>query len=258
MQQDGDMQIFSLAGERAIVTGGGSGLGEAIARCLASAGARVVISGRRENVLRDTCKRLGEKVTYVVHDVTDVSGAERLAEAATEQNGGAATILVNNAGVHQKKLALSENPQEYRELLDTHVVGSMALTRTVASEMLEKGRGSIVFVTSMAALFGIPEVAAYSAAKSAVLGLVRSLAVEWSGRGVRVNAIAPGWIDSAMSRQALDTDPQRKQRILTRTPMGRLGEPDDVGWAAVYLCSEQARFVTGQQLVVDGGASIGF
>jgi len=110
----------------------------------------------------------------------------------------------------------------------------------------------------MVALFGIPEVAAYSAAKSAVLGLVRSLAVEWSGRGVRVNAIAPGWIDSAMSRQALESDSQRKQRILARTPMGRLGEPDDIGWAAVYLCSEQAKFVTGQQLVVDGGASVGF
>ena len=258
MQQDGDMQIFSLARERAIVTGGGSGLGEAVARCLASAGARVVISGRRESVLRDACERLGQRVSYVVHDVTDVSGAERLAEAAAKRNDGAATILVNNAGVHLKKPALAESPQEFRDLLDTHVVGSMALTRTVASTMLEQGRGSIVFVTSMAALFGIPEVAAYSAAKSAVLGLVRSLAVEWSGRGVRVNAIAPGWIDSAMSRQALETDAQRKQRILARTPMGRLGEPDDVGWAAVYLCSEQAKFVTGQQLVVDGGASVGF
>jgi NAD(P)-dependent dehydrogenase (short-subunit alcohol dehydrogenase family) len=258
MKQDSDMQIFSLARERAIVTGGGSGLGEAIARSLASAGARVVISGRRENVLRDACERLGERVSYVVHDVTDVSRSEQLAQAAAKQNGGAATILVNNAGVHLKKPALGESPEECRELLNTHVVGSMALTRTVASGMLEKGRGSIVFVTSMAALFGIPEVVAYSAAKSAVLGLVRSLAVEWSGRGVRVNAIAPGWIDSAMSRRALETDPQRKQRILARTPMGRLGEPDDIGWAAVYLCSERARFVTGQQLVVDGGASIGF
>jgi gluconate 5-dehydrogenase len=110
----------------------------------------------------------------------------------------------------------------------------------------------------MAALFGIPQVAAYTAAKSAVSGLVRSLAVEWSGRGIRVNAVAPGWIETSMSHQALDADPQRRDRVLLRTPMGRLGEPDDVGWAVVYLCSRQARFVTGQQLAVDGGISIGF
>ena len=153
---------------------------------------------------------------------------------------------------------MEETPDEYRSLFDTHVVGAAALARAVAPGMFEQGRGSIVFITSMTALFGIPEVAAYTAAKSALSGLVRALAVEWSGRGVRVNAIAPGWIETPMSHHALDADPQRKDRILRRTPMGRLGEPDDVGWAAVYLCSPQAKFVTGQQLAVDGGVSIGF
>ncbi len=174
------------------------------------------------------------------------------------RTGGGATILVNNAGIHLKKPALEETPDEWQKLLDVHVLGAMALTRAVAPEMLEQGAGSIVFVTSMAALFGVPEVAAYSAAKSATLGLVRALAVEWSGRGVWGNAIAPGWIDTAMSRRALEADPDRKNRILMRTPMARLGEPEDVGWAAVYLCSSQAKFVTGQQLAVDGGVSIGF
>lgn len=252
------MEIFSLARERAIVTGGGSGLGAAIAGCMASAGARVVICGRREAALRETCDRLGERIAYLVHDVTDVSQADRLAATAAEKNGGPATILVNNAGIHLKKPAIEQTPEEYRRLFDTHVLGSMALTRAVAPGMFEQGRGSIVFVTSMASLFGIPEVAAYTAAKSAVSGLVRALAVEWSGRGVRVNAVAPGWIDTAMSQQALDTDAQRKDRILARTPMRRLGEPDDVGWAVVYLCSPQAKFVTGQELAVDGGVSIGF
>jgi NAD(P)-dependent dehydrogenase (short-subunit alcohol dehydrogenase family) len=186
------MEIFSLENERAIVTGGGSGLGEAVARCLTLAGARVVISGRREAVLCETSARLGEQVSYVVHDVTDVSQAGRLTTAAAERNGGPATILINNAGVHLKKPALDETSEEWQALLDVHVLGAMALTRAVASEMLEQDAGSIVFVTSMAALFGVPEVAAYSAAKSATLGLVRALAVEWSGRGVRVNAIAPG------------------------------------------------------------------
>ena len=252
------MDIFSLANENAIVTGGGSGLGAAIAKCLVLAGARVVICGRRSAVLRETCARLGARASYVVHDVTDISQADRLAAEAVERNGGPTTILVNNAGIHLKKPALDETSEEYRHLFDTHVLGSMALARAVAPAMFAQGKGAIVFVTSMASLFGIPEVAAYTAAKSAVSGLVRSLAVEWSGRGVRVNAIAPGWIETAMSHGALEADPQRQDRVLRRTPMGRLGEPDDIGWAVVYLCSPQAKFVTGQQLAVDGGVSIGF
>jgi gluconate 5-dehydrogenase len=201
---------------------------------------------------------LGERASYVVHDVTDTAQADPLVAAATERNGGPATILVNNAGIHIKKPAMDETSEEYGRLFDIHVLGSMALTRAVAPAMFEQGRGSIVFVTSMASLFGIPEVAAYTAAKSAVSGLVRSLAVEWACRGVRVNAVAPGWIETPMSHKALDADPRRKDRILLRTPMGRLGEPDDVGWAVVYLCSPQAKFVTGQELAIDGGASIGF
>lgn len=252
------MGIFSLANDRAIVTGGGSGLGAAVAGCLVAAGAKVVICGRRESVLAETCERLGEGASYVVHDVTDTSAADRLVGAAAERNGGPATILVNNAGIHLKKRAIDTTSEDYRQLMDTHVLGAAALARAVAPGMFEAGGGSVVFVTSMAAMFGIPEVAAYTAAKSAVAGLVRSLAVEWSARGVRVNAVAPGWIETPMSRGALDADPGRKERVLLRTPMGRLGEPADVGWAVVYLCSREAKFVTGQQLAVDGGAGIGF
>jgi gluconate 5-dehydrogenase len=252
------MGIFSLANEKAIVTGGGSGLGAAIARCLVSAGARVVICGRRSETLRETCACLGERASFVVHDVTDTVQAGRLAAAAAERNGGPATILVNNAGIHLKKPALEETPEEYRRLFDTHVLGSMALARAVVPAMFAQGRGAVVFVTSMASVFGIPDVAAYTAAKSALSGLVRALAVEWSSRGVRVNAVAPGWIETPMSHGALEADPQRQDRVLRRTPMGRLGEPDDVGWAVVYLCSPAAKFVTGQQLAVDGGVSIGF
>jgi gluconate 5-dehydrogenase len=177
---------------------------------------------------------------------------------AAQKNGGPATILINNAGIHLRKPALDGTPEDVRKLFDTHVTGALGLARAVAPTMIEQGKGSIVFVTSMAALFGLPEVMAYSAAKSALLGVVRSLAVEWSPHGVRVNAIAPGWIDTPMLHRSLDADPQRKQKILARTPLGRFGEPNDVGWAAVYLCSAQAKFVTGQQLIVDGGVSIGF
>jgi gluconate 5-dehydrogenase len=128
----------------------------------------------------------------------------------------------------------------------------------VGPGMLQRRRGSIVFTASMASLFGIPLVVAYSAAKSAYLGMVRTLATELSPGGVRVNAIAPGWIDSPMLRQALSNDPPRQQKIISRTPMGRFGDADDIGWAAVYLSSPAAKFVTGAVLPVDGGASIGF
>jgi NAD(P)-dependent dehydrogenase (short-subunit alcohol dehydrogenase family) len=124
--------------------------------------------------------------------------------------------------------------------------------------MLRRRHGSVIFIASMASLFGIPGVFAYSAAKSACLDMVRALATEVSPSGVRVNAIAPGWIETEMSRQAMAGDPARKRRILARTPLGRFGEPDDIGTAAVYLCSPAAKFVTGAVLPVDGGVSIGF
>jgi gluconate 5-dehydrogenase len=124
--------------------------------------------------------------------------------------------------------------------------------------MIERKHGVVLFTASMASLFGLPLVMAYAAAKSAYLGMVRTLAVEVSVHGVRVNAIAPGWINSPMTQKSMDGDPARKQRILARTPMGRFGEADEVGWAAVYLCSPAAKFVTGVVLPVDGGVSVGF
>jgi gluconate 5-dehydrogenase len=132
------------------------------------------------------------------------------------------------------------------------------LVAAVLPGMLARGHGHILFTASMASFIGMPLVLAYSAAKSAYLGMVRSLAAEVSGRGVRVNAIAPGWIESPMLRQALAGDTVRTNKILSRTPMGKFGEPDDIGHAAVYLCSPAAKFITGVVLPVDGGASIGF
>jgi gluconate 5-dehydrogenase len=142
--------------------------------------------------------------------------------------------------------------------LQTHVSAAHALSAAALPGMIGRRRGHILFTASMASLIGIPLVVAYSAAKAAYLGMVRSLAVEVAPHGIRVNAIAPGWIDSPMLRQAMANDPARQAKILGRTPMNRFGEADDIGWAAVYLCSPAARFVTGVCLPVDGGASIGF
>jgi NAD(P)-dependent dehydrogenase (short-subunit alcohol dehydrogenase family) len=243
---------FRLDGEIALITGGGTGLGAAMAACMAEAGARVILAGRRQKELAEAAARIGSFASFVEHDVSDLTKAEELIEQCRP------TILVNNAGVHLKKPALQTGDEEFRMVMQTHVAGAFALARAAAPAMIERKSGSILFIASMASIFGIPQVSAYSAAKSALLGLVHTLATEWSPHGVRVNAIAPGWIDSDMSRGALSSDPERARRILQRTPLGRLGEGRDVGLAAVYLCSSAAKFVTGTVLPVDGGVSIGF
>lgn len=248
---------FRVENELALITGGGSGLGLAMARALAAAGARVVITGRREATLREAVESIGSQASYLAHDVTRVSEAKTLVETAASRFGPV-TILINNAGIHLKKAAIDTTEEEFLKVLTTHVLGAHALSRAVAPGMIARRSGSILFIASMASLFGLPQVVAYSAAKSAYLGMVRGMATELSPHGVRVNAIAPGFIETDMSRKALDGDPQRKERILRRTPMARLGEPNDIGMAAVYLCSPAAKFVTGVVLPVDGGASIGF
>ncbi len=252
------MDAFSLKGERVLITGGGTGLGFGMARCFVHAGAAVVLVGRRETELSRAVRELGGRAVYVVHDITRLEVASALVSQSAGQADGPITMLVNNAGIHLKKSAVATAPSEFQQVLQTHVVAAHALTRAVLPGMIERKHGVILFTTSMAALFGVPLVVAYSAAKAAYLGMVRSLAAEVSPHGVRVNAIAPGWIESPMTRQALANDPPRLQKILDRTPMARLGDPEDVGWAAVYLCSPAAKFITGVVLPVDGGASIGF
>lgn len=248
---------FSLKNEIALVTGGATGIGHAIARSFVEAGARVIICGRNEEPLADAVDALGPSASYRVHDVTDFDRADDFI-SGIEKDCGPLGILVNNAGNHLKKPAEHVTPAEFQKILDVHVLAAHALTAAAGRGMLERGRGSVLFIASMASLFGIPAVVAYSAAKSAHLGMVRTLATEWGPRGVRVNAIAPGWIDSAMMREAVDSDPARKAKILGRTPLGVFGKAEDIGNAATYLCSPAAGFVTGVCLPVDGGAAIGF
>lgn len=249
---------FRLDGEVALITGGATGLGFGMACSFVASGAKVVLVGRREEELRKAATALGPAASFVPHDVTKHAEAEQLVEAATRAAGAPPGILINNAGVHLKKSAVETTPEEFLTVLNTHVIGAHALTRAVLPGMLARRHGSVIFIASMASLFGIPKVIAYSAAKSAYVGMVRTLAAEVSGQGVRVNAIAPGWIDSDMMRKALDGDPARRDKILGRTPMNCFGDAADIGWAAVYLCSPAAKFVTGAVLPVDGGASIGF
>jgi NAD(P)-dependent dehydrogenase (short-subunit alcohol dehydrogenase family) len=248
---------FSLKGETALITGGGSGLGLGIARCFVHAGAKVVLVGRREDVVCTAAKDLGTNAEWIAHDILKLDGAAKLVQQAAERIGPI-SILVNNAGIHIKKPAVDLKPEEFQSVLQTHLVAAFSLTQAVLPDMIERRHGNVLFSASMASLIGLPLVSAYSAAKAGHLGLVRSLATEVSQYGVRVNAIAPGWIESQMMRTALNGDPARAAKVLSRTPMNRFGEPDDIGWAATYLCSPAAKFITGIVLPVDGGASIGF
>lgn len=248
---------FGLGGERALITGGATGIGYGIAKEMVAAGAEVVLVGRRESALREAAESLGERAFTATHDVTDVNGAEALIAGVTERFGPI-TILVNNAGNHVKKLADDISMEEFRWVLDTHLTGAFALTRAVIPAMKRARKGSILFTASMATFIGVPQVVAYSAAKAAYGGLVRSLAVELGEYGVRVNAIAPGWIRTPMLEKTVDIDPARRDRVLTRTPMRRFGEVAEIGTAAVFLAGAAASFITGTILPVDGGILIGF
>lgn len=248
---------FRLDGEVALITGGGSGLGLGMARAMHAAGARVVLVGRRAEMVRNAAEELGEGAYWEEADVTAFATTPDLV-ARVHDRVGPVSILCNNAGHNFKKLAVETSVEEFSGMLNTHVLAAHNLTNCVLPAMLAAGHGSILFTASMTSLLGMPGVIAYSAAKSAYVGMVRALSTEVAGQGVRVNAIAPGWIESPMLRKALDGDPTRSARILQRTPMQRFGEAEDIGRAAVYLCSPAAKFVTGVLLPIDGGASQGF
>jgi NAD(P)-dependent dehydrogenase (short-subunit alcohol dehydrogenase family) len=251
------ISAFDLSGQTALITGGGTGLGLGMAKCLIASGAKVVLVGRRKAELEKACTTLGDHGFALSGDVTKLETARSLVDQA-EKLAGPVSILINNAGVHLKKPAAETSDAEFATVLQTHVFGAFALTREAGSRMIQRKAGCILFTASMATLMGIPLIVAYTAAKSAYGGMVRALASEWGPHGVRVNAIAPGWIASDMLDKALSGDAARKAKIVGRTPMARFGEPEDIGWAATYLCSPAAKFVTGVVLPVDGGASIGF
>jgi NAD(P)-dependent dehydrogenase (short-subunit alcohol dehydrogenase family) len=249
--------VFNLTGQTALVTGGGTGLGFGMARCLVASGAKVVLVGRRKEELRKAAVSLGENACPLVGDVTKLESASKIIDEA-EKLAGPVSFLINNAGVHLKKPATETSDAEFAKVIETHVFGAFALTREAGQRMVARKAGSILFTASMVSFMGIPLVVAYSAAKSAYVGIVRTLATEWGAHGVRVNAIAPGWIGSPMLEQALAGDPPRKAKILGRIPSGKFGEADDIGWAAVYLASPAAKYVNGVVLPVDGGAAVGF
>jgi len=241
----------------AIVTGGASGLGFATAKKLVENDIKTIIIGRNENNLAKTSSLLGDLCRYKVFDLQNLKAIPQLVTGIIDEFGQI-DILVNNAGINQKKNFTEVSDEEFEQVIQTNLTSVFVLSREVVKGMLKNKSGVIINISSMAAQYGIPYVIAYTAAKTGIEGMTKAMAVELSPEGIRVNCVAPGFIATNMSAKALDDDPQRKQKVLSRTPMGKLGLPEDVAEAIYYLASDAAKYVTGVVLPVDGGNSIGF
>ncbi len=241
----------------AIITGGASGLGLATAKKFVENSINTIIIGRNEENLAAACKNLGALCNYKVFDLNDLKGIPALVDEIIGEHGQV-DILVNNAGINQKKSFTDVTDEEFQQVILTNLTSVFVLSREVAKAMLPHNSGCIINISSMAAQYGIPYVIAYTASKTGIEGMTKAMAVELSPEGIRVNCVAPGFIETNMSAKALDDDPQRKQKALSRTPMGKLGLPEDIAEAIYYLASDAAKYLTGVVLPVDGGNSIGF
>ncbi|HEX6848211.1 MAG TPA: SDR family oxidoreductase [Chitinophagaceae bacterium] len=241
----------------AIVTGGGSGLGLAIAEKFTRAGIETIIVGRDQEKLKKAKEQLGDLCHAIACDVSDLSAVPGFVRDVLKKFGQI-DILVNNAGINMKKEITDVTDEDFQKVITTNLTAVFVMSREVIKHMQEKKSGCIINISSMAAQYGLPKVIAYSASKTAIDGITRAMAVELGPKGIRVNAIAPGFIYSAMTAKALDSDPERKAKVFNRTPMGHMGQPEDIGAAALYLASDAAKYVTGIVLPVDGGNSIGF
>jgi NAD(P)-dependent dehydrogenase (short-subunit alcohol dehydrogenase family) len=249
--------LVDLSTKVALITGGADGIGFGIARQFLDLGARVVITDLIPEKLTKAKQNLGDYCFIFVNDVTIKTQHEALIEEI-ESTIGTIDILVNNAGRHCKKPSLETTDEEFQAVIDTNLNSVFALTRAVAKRMISRRKGSVINISSMSAIYGLSQVAAYSSSKTGLLGLTRTLASEYSGLGVRFNSIAPGFIESKMFLNIMEKDKQREKRILERTPAGRFGKPEDIARAAAFLASDAADFITGICLPVDGGNSIGF
>lgn len=241
----------------AIVTGGATGLGLAISRKLVAEGIHVVMVGRNEARLKHAKDDLGNLSSFKVFDLQNLEAIPALINDI-HSAFGKIDILVNNAGINMKKPFIEVTDEDFDAVIKTNLSSVFAISREVVKKMLPESAGCVINISSMAAQYGIPKVIAYSAAKTGIEGMTRAMATELSPSGIRINCVAPGFIKTDMSAKALDADPERKHKVFSRTPMGKMGEPDDVADAVYFLCSAGAKYVTGIVMPVDGGNSVGF
>ena len=246
--------LFSLDGQVAVVTGASSGLGRRFARVLHGAGATVVVAARRADRLDELAAELGDRVVVVPADMADDDSVIALAEAA-EAVAGHVDVLVNNAGVGGTTPAELETMERWRSTMAVNLDGLFLLSQQVGLGMIERGHGSIVNIASILGLVGSAPIkqAAYCASKGAVVNLTRELGAQWGRKGVRVNAIAPGWFMSEMTEQDMFGDDSSMEFIRRNAPMGRAGEEHELDGALLFLASNSSTYVTGQTNAVDGG-----
>ena len=246
-----------LQNKVALITGGGTGIGAGIAHMFAREGAQVVVCGRREDPLKKVVDEIDQSGGEAIYCVADISSQEQIREMieTVTMKFGSIDILVNNAGVFIPDDVTSTSEQEWDRVMDTDAKGVYLMSKAVLPDMIKKGTGKIVNIASIAGLIGFEKSAAYCAAKGAVVNLTREMALDYAPKGICVNAIAPGVIDTDMTKAFLSNE-QAKQGFLSKTPVGRVGTPEDIAHGAVYLASDESNFVVGQTLVIDGGWTI--
>ena len=241
----------------AVITGGASGIGFAIAKIFVQNDIRSVLVGRNATRLKLACETLGKMSDYIACDVSHLDELPGIVHKIRDKHGRI-DILVNNAGIHLKKPISEVTDEEYQKIILTNQTAMFCLTREVAAVMELQHSGAVLNISSLASQCGFPDIIAYTSSKSAIEGMTRAMAVELAKSGIRVNCIAPGFIKTNMSSLALDKDPERKKKALSRTPLGRMGKPGEVADAALFLVSPSASYITGVVLPVDGGNAIGF
>ena len=236
----------------AIITGGGTGIGFAIAEKLHSMNKVVVLIGRRKSMLINAKKKLKTRCHIINHDISNKSSIPSLV-SNIEKNIGNINILINNAGIHLRKLAIDTTDQEWNDVIDTNINSVFSLSRECSKKMIKRKEGNIIMIGSVTTTVGLPDVSAYSTTKTALAGLTRSLAIELGKYSINVNCICPGFIKTAIFKRVRKKDPNRFKKIISRTPLNRFGEVEDIANVAGFLCSPQSSFITGTLIPVDGG-----
>ncbi|HFC04975.1 MAG TPA: 3-oxoacyl-[acyl-carrier-protein] reductase [Rhizobiales bacterium] len=244
--------MFDLTGKTALVTGATGGLGAAIAKALHQQGATVALSGTRENVLNDLKDALGDRAHVVPANLSDPEAVEALVPAAVEAMGSV-DILVNNAGITRDNITMRMKDEEWAAVIDVNLTAAFRLVRACMRGMMKKRSGRIIGITSIVGVTGNAGQANYAAAKAGMIGMTKSIAQELATRGITANCIAPGFIESPMTNALTD---KQKEGILASVPAGKLGTADDIAAAAVYLASDEAGYLTGQTLHINGGMAM--
>lgn len=244
--------MFDLNGKRALVTGASGGIGGAIAKALHTQGATVALSGTREDALKGLAGELGERAHVTPANLSSAEGAQKLIEDADAAMGGV-DILINNAGLTRDQLAMRMKDEDWQAVLDVNLTAAFRLSRACLKGMMKARTGRIIGITSVVGATGNAGQTNYAASKAGMIGMSKSLAQEVASRGITVNCVAPGFIETAMTDVLSD---DIKTKLLAGIPVGRLGNVDDIAAACVYLASDEAAYVTGQTLHVNGGMAM--